>query len=75
MVFAFTPFTAFTTSMWAETPNFLTDREGHGIYIDNETQFISDYNPAMYDETLDLITTSAAPQVKRVECILIVKKE
>ena len=61
--------------MWAETPNFQTDREGHGVYIDIESRFISDYNPAKYDETPDLNTTSAAPQAKRVESILIVKEE
>ena len=61
--------------MWAETPNFLTDREEHGVYIDNESRFINDYNPAMYAETPGLNTTSAAPQVKRVESILIAKEK
>ena len=61
--------------MWAETPNFLTDRKEHGVYIDTESRFFSDYNPAMYDETPDLNTTSAAPLVKRVESILIAKEE
>jgi hypothetical protein len=105
MVFAFTPFTAFATDMWAETPdlnnndnvpivgtgssifihespevdmwaetpNLFTEREEHGVYIDTESLFVSDFNPAMYAETPDLNTTSAAPQVLRVESILIAK--
>jgi hypothetical protein len=59
--------------MWAETPNLFTEREEHGVYIDTESLFVSDFKPEMYAETPDLNTTSAAPRVLRVESNLIAK--
>lgn len=61
--------------MWAETPNLLTEREEHGVYMDPESRFVSDYNPAMYAETPDLNITAAALRVKCDESILIAKEE
>ena len=61
--------------MWAETPNLFSEIGEHGVYIDTESQFVSDFNPEMYAETPDLNTTLPAPRVIRVESILIAKEK
>jgi hypothetical protein len=45
---------AFGGDMWAKTPDLSDVKEDHGVVINSESKFVSNFNPEMYAETPDL---------------------
>jgi hypothetical protein len=59
--------------MWAKTPNLDAGIEDHGVKIDGEYRFISNFNSEMYAETPDLNDISPGPQPGTMESTLLAK--
>ena len=61
--------------MWAKTPNLDAGREDHGVKIDDDFRFISDFNSEMYVETPGLNDIFPGTQPETRESILLAKEK
>ena len=61
--------------MWAETPNLNAGREDHGVKIDGDYRFVSNFNSEMYAETPGLNDISPGPQPETIENTLLAKEK
>lgn len=61
--------------MWAKTPNLDAGREDHGVKIDGDFRFISNFNSEMYAETPGLNDIFPGTQPETMESILLAKEK